>query len=136
MKPTRSFLMGAAIVSIALPGYSADPYDTGRRVTKSDQPDQRFRMTRSERLAYPSKAGEIMGKEVSNLQNEKLGKVEELAVDVESGRVAFVLISFGGVLGVGSKTVAVPPRSFSYDAATRAMRLDVDKEKFKAAPAF
>ena len=133
MKPTLSFLTGAAIVSIVLPGYSADPYDIGRPAAKSDQ---RSRMTRSERLAYPTKASEITGREVNNLQNEKLGKVDELAVDVESGRVAFVIISSGGVLGVGAKTVAVPPHSFSYDAVTKALRLDVDKEKFKGAPAF
>jgi sporulation protein YlmC with PRC-barrel domain len=133
MNPRFSFLMGAAIVSVALPGYSADPYDTGRSVAKSDQ---RIRVPSSERLAYPTKASEIAGMEVNNLQNQKLGKVDELGIDVESGRVAFVVVSSGGVLGVGGKTVAVPPRSFSYDPATKNMRLDVDKERFKAAPVF
>jgi sporulation protein YlmC with PRC-barrel domain len=133
MKPKLSLITGAAIISVALPSYAADRYEAGRSANKSDQ---RSQLNRSERLAFPTKANEIMGQEVLNLQNEKLGKVDELGVDVEAGRVAFVILSSGGVLGVGAKTVAVPPRSFSYDAATRALRLDVDKEKFKGAPAF
>jgi len=133
MKPKLSFLTGAAIVSIALPGSAADPYDTGRGATKSDQ---RSQLNRSERLAYPAKASDVIGTEVNNLQNEKLGKVDELAVDLEAGRVALVVINSGGVLGVDAKSIAVPPRSLSYDPLTKALRLDVDKEKFKAAPAF
>lgn len=133
MKPKLSLITGAAILSVALPSYAADRYETGRPTNKSDQ---RFQMKRSERLAFPAKASEIMGKEVNNLQNEKLGKVDELGVDVEAGRVALVVISSGGVLGVGGKTIAVPPRAFSYDPSTKALRLDVNKEKFKGAPAF
>jgi hyperosmotically inducible periplasmic protein len=133
MKPKLSLITGAAIISVALPSYAADRYETERSANKSDQ---RSQLNRGERLAFPTKANEIMGKEVTNLQDEKLGKVDELGVDVEAGRVTLVIINSGGILGVGAKSIAVPPRALSYDPATKALRLDVDKEKFKVAPAF
>ncbi len=37
---------------------------------------------------------------VVNYQNEKLGKVEDLGVDVESGRLVQVILSTGGFVGL------------------------------------
>jgi sporulation protein YlmC with PRC-barrel domain len=68
--------------------------------------------------------------EIQDAQNEKLGKVEELAVDVQSGRIVYVIVTSDG------KTTAVPPRAFSVDAPAKALRLNATKEMLKAAPAF
>lgn len=93
-------------------------------------------MNRMDRFAFPAKASEILGKEITNLQNEKVGKVEEVAVDLEAGRIVQVIVSSGGVLGVGSKNWAVPPGAFSYDSNSNSLRLDVDKERHKGVTAF
>lgn len=129
MKLKLGLLTGTAMVSLALPGSAAERYPAAAS-------DQRSRLSNAERITAPAKATEITGKEINNLQNEKLGKIDELGIDLESGRVALVVINSGGVLGVGAKSIAVPPQSLSYDPATKAFRLDVDKAKFKAAPAF
>jgi sporulation protein YlmC with PRC-barrel domain len=73
---------------------------------------------------------------VKNNQNEKLGKVEDLAVDVESGRVVQVILSTGGFLGVGDTLTAVPPEALHHDVANKVLHLDADREKLKGAPKF
>jgi osmotically-inducible protein OsmY len=74
--------------------------------------------------------------EVKNYQNEKLGKVEDLGIDLQSGRIVQVVVSIGGFLGIGDTLVAVPPGALHYDAAAKVVHLDADKEKLKAAPRF
>lgn len=129
----RQLITLAALVSAGLPGHVVGQNDSVRPAPTTEQ---RSDVRRSERFGYPNKASEIIGKEVTNLQNEKLGKVDELAIDVDAGRVALVIINSGGVLGVGAKSVAVPPRALSYDASTKSLRLDANTEKFKGSPAF
>jgi PRC-barrel domain len=40
---------------------------------------------------------------VKSPQGEDLGKIEEVMIDMEIGRVAYAVLSFGGLLGLGSK---------------------------------
>jgi sporulation protein YlmC with PRC-barrel domain/osmotically-inducible protein OsmY len=82
------------------------------------------------------KATELLGAEVRNYQDEKLGKVEDIAVDVESGRIAQVILSSGGFAGIGDTLYAVPPGTLHYDTTKRVVHLDSNKAKMKAAPQF
>jgi sporulation protein YlmC with PRC-barrel domain len=90
----------------------------------------------SERLNGAAKATDIIGMTVKNYQNEKLGKVEDLAVDVESGRIVQVILSTGGFLGMGNTLTAVPPGALRHDAADKVLHLDTSKAKLAAAPKF
>jgi len=83
-----------------------------------------------------AKATDVIGMRVNNLQGEKLGKVSDLAVNMESGRVVEVVISAGGFLGMGKTLTAVSPGALQSDAALRVLKLDTSKEKFNAAPRF
>jgi len=98
--------------------------------------DGMHRLSYHDRLDGATKASDVMGMEVQNLQNEKLGKVSDLALDVESGRIVEVCISAGGFLGMGNSLVAVPPASLRRDPADKTLRLDVSREKFAATPRF
>jgi hyperosmotically inducible periplasmic protein len=91
---------------------------------------------RAERLGYSSRATKIIGTDVRNLQDEKLGTVDELAVDFEGGRVIAVIVASGGVLGLGDHAAAVPPRVFRYQPEEKRLVLDISKEKFKTVPVF
>jgi sporulation protein YlmC with PRC-barrel domain len=97
---------------------------------------QHLTQARSERLNGAAKATDIIGMTVKNYQNEKLGKVEDLAVDVESGRIVQVILSTGGFLGMGNTLNAVPPGALRHDAADKVLHLDASKEKLSAAPKF
>ncbi len=88
------------------------------------------------KLGGATKASELIGLTVKNLQGDKLGKVEDIAVDVQSGRVVYVVLSTGGFVGMGDSLHAVPPGALHHDVANKVVHLDADKEKLKAAPKF
>jgi len=79
---------------------------------------------------------DIVGLEVRNDQDEKLGKVDDLIVDIGAQRVTGLLVGVGGVLGVGDKPVMVPLSSFHYDADRKVLHLNSTKDSLKAAPRF
>lgn len=83
-----------------------------------------------------NKASELIGMNVKSTQDEKLGEVKDLILDLHSGRVAYAIVSSGGILGIGDKLVAVPARSFEYSAADKKLVLNVDKQTFANAPRF
>jgi len=105
-------------------------------VTRADSLQTGTNSAGTGQLASIGKGSKIIGMEVKNYQNEKLGKVDDLAIDLQSGRIVQVVLSVGGFLGIGDTLVAVPPGALHYDAATKVVHLDADKEKLKAAPRF
>jgi len=82
------------------------------------------------------KAKEVVGVEVKNMAHEKLGKIEEVLLDKESGRVAYAVLASGGILGMGEKFFAIPWNALHYDVNEECYDLNVDKEKLKKAPGF
>ena len=74
-------------------------------------------------------ATKLIGDPVVNADGEKLGKIEDLVIDPESGRVDYAVLSFGGFLGVGDKLFAVPIEAMRLSPEERRFILDVDKER-------
>ena len=91
-------------------------------------------------VQFPSqwmKASDIVGKDVRNAQNENLGKIEDLAVDPDNGRVIYGVLSFGGFLGLGDKLFALPFSSLTNLSADRHhFVLSIEKDRLKTAQGF
>ncbi|MGH8727571.1 MAG: PRC-barrel domain-containing protein [Burkholderiales bacterium] len=81
-------------------------------------------------------ASTITGDEVRNPEGQDLGKIEEVMLDMSSGRISYAVLSFGGMLGMGDKLFAIPWNSLELDAENKCFVLDVDKETLKNAPGF
>jgi len=81
-------------------------------------------------------ASAVIGDGVVNRAGEKLGKIEEIMLDLENGRVAYAVLSLGGFLGMGEKLFAIPFEALKLDASREHFTLDVDKDKLKNAPGF
>jgi sporulation protein YlmC with PRC-barrel domain len=81
-------------------------------------------------------ADSLIGDKVVNTQGEDLGKIEELMIDMQSGRVNYAVLSFGGFLGIGDKLFAIPFTMLHLDPDQKRFILDVDKEKLRNAPGF
>jgi hypothetical protein len=64
------------------------------------------------------------------------GKVRDLAIDLATGRVAYLVLSYGGVLGIADKLFAVPWRAVRIDEDRTVFVLDVDKRRLELAPGF
>jgi sporulation protein YlmC with PRC-barrel domain len=89
-----------------------------------------------DKVRHGNKASGILGMEVRNKQNEKLGEIKDLVMDLPTGKVTYAVLSVGGFLGVGEKLIAVRPESFQYSDSRDHLILDADKGKIQAAPGF
>jgi len=136
MKRKLQIISGASAASIltltALAQETPIAKTGGTEITQ----ERSTRTMRAERLGRAEKASDVIGMEVKNYQGEKLGKVDDLAVDLETGRIVQVILSTGGFLGIGDTQVAVPPGALHRDATDKVVHLNADKEKLKAAPKF
>jgi len=78
----------------------------------------------------------LIGAPVRNLQDESLGDLKDAMIDTARGKIAYGVLSFGGVLGVGNKLFAVPWDAFRVDPESERLVLDVPKDRLKDAPGF
>jgi sporulation protein YlmC with PRC-barrel domain len=78
----------------------------------------------------------IIGSKVINLKGETLGKIEDLVVDIDTGRILYAILDFGGFLGIGSKLFPVPWESLAALPSEGIFFLNQSKEGIEKAPAF
>lgn len=78
----------------------------------------------------------LEGDRVINAAGESIGKIRDIMIDVPTGRVAYAVLSFGGVMGLGSKLFAVPWNALTLDTDNKCFVLDVDKQRLENAPGF
>lgn len=50
----------------------------------------------------------LIGTNIYNGKNEQIGEIEKVLVDVKRGKLAYVIMTSGGVLGVGEERYVVP----------------------------
>ncbi len=81
-------------------------------------------------------ASSITGDEIKNRRDESLGTVHDLMIDCTEGRVAYVVMSSGGFLGMGNKLFAIPMTALKLDKENKCLRLDADKKTFENAQGF
>ena len=81
-------------------------------------------------------ANTLKGDSVVNDKNEELGTIEDLMIDLEKGRVAYAVLSFGGFMGMGEKLFAIPWSALRVDTDEKRFVLNVPKEKLEKAPGF
>jgi hypothetical protein len=137
MKQTlRNFIINAAAVSVLTSVAVAQDAITPTSVRHDAPGDRPSHERPAERLQGVAKASDLIGMTVKNRQEETLGKVADLAVDVESGRIIAVILSSGGFLGIGDELSAVPPRALRFNATRDTLQLDASKETLSNAPHF
>ncbi len=81
-------------------------------------------------------ADTLQGTSVRNRAGEDLGEIKALMVDLETGRVAYAVLSFGGFLGMGDKLFAMPWQALQVSQENEEVLLDVPRETLENAPGF
>lgn len=81
-------------------------------------------------------ADTIEGDDVHNRKDEKLGTIQDLMLDIESGKVRYAVLSSGGFLGMGDRLFAIPWNALQIDHENKRFTLDVDIDRLKDAPGF
>jgi len=81
-------------------------------------------------------AATLANDRVRNVAGEDLGRVEEIMIDIPTGTVAYVVLSFGGFLGMGDKLFAVPWSALRIDEDAHQFIFDVERSVLENAPGF
>ena len=81
-------------------------------------------------------ASTLSNDDVYNRQGEKLGSIKDLMMDIQSGRVCYAVLSFGGFLSLGEKLFAVPWSALAVDTENQRLLLDTNEVRLKDAPGF
>ena len=76
----------------------------------------------------------ILGASVRNPAGEELGTVDDLMIDIADGRAIYAVMSFGGLLGLGTQYHPVPWELLTYDAPSEGFVVDLDKARLANAP--
>jgi sporulation protein YlmC with PRC-barrel domain len=78
----------------------------------------------------------MAGEHVHNKKNEHLGDIKEFMLDMRTGKVAYAVLSFGGVSIIGEKLFAVPFSILELDTVKICFALDVEEDRFENGPGF
>jgi sporulation protein YlmC with PRC-barrel domain len=81
-------------------------------------------------------ASSIIGDEVYNKADEFLGKINDVMIDVQTGKIEYYIVEFGGFLGLGEKYFSVPFRLLQINSGKRLFVFDQPKEVLENAPGF
>jgi sporulation protein YlmC with PRC-barrel domain len=81
------------------------------------------------------RGSKVIGADVDNSAGKDLGKIKDVVIDPQSGRVAYAVLSFGGFMGVGNKLFAIPWASLNFQTDDQ-IRLDIEKSQLEQAQGF
>lgn len=76
----------------------------------------------------------LIDREVENLDNADIGDVDDFVVDLETGRIVYVVIDYGGALGIGEAEIPLPLDAVGWNPELE-MTLTVEEAVLESAPA-
>ena len=131
------------MLSAAIPLIAQDEQSQQRQQQqqqqRSEQSAQELKVSPQEsqqQVTDANKASKLIGMQVKNKQDEDLGKIKDLVIDFQSGKIAYAVMSSGGTLGFGGKMVAVPIEAFTLQPGAKALVVDLQKQQLAQAPGF
>lgn len=78
----------------------------------------------------------VVGTAVYNRQSEHLGSIYNVMIDKRSGQIAYVVMSFGGFLGIGESYHPLPWKMLTYDPRLGGYLVDLDRRRLETAPRY
>lgn len=77
----------------------------------------------------------VEGTPVFGAAGARLGSIHAVMIHKVSGQVAYAVLSFGGIFGIGSKVYPVPWEKLCYDSELGGYRVDFTSNMINSAPA-
>lgn len=78
----------------------------------------------------------VTGNEVCNMHGETLGRIQDIMLDIDEGKIRYAVLASGGFLGFGDRLFAIPWKALKQDKENKRFLLDVDARRLKNAPGF
>jgi len=128
-----------ATIAFAQPEKSTEPSQVQSPTTPPAQqpgektgPGIRSMSSNSKELFVSS----LIGASVKDPQGQSVGKIEELVIDPQDARIKEAVVSVGGFLGIGAKSVAVPWTKVKPAPDGDALVVAMGKEELGKAPSW
>ena len=78
----------------------------------------------------------VEGTAVYGADDSNIGTIERVMIDKLSGRVSYVVLAFGGFLGLGNDHYQLPWQSLKYDTRLGGYVTGVTEEQLRGAPKY
>jgi sporulation protein YlmC with PRC-barrel domain len=74
----------------------------------------------------------IKGSNVNGPDGDKVGDIRDLVIAADSGQIAYTVVSYGGILGLGERFSAIPQNAITLEPALDMARVNVNKATLHA----
>lgn len=81
-------------------------------------------------------ASSIIGDDVIDAEGENIGSIKDIMINTEHGKIEYVVLQFGGILGFGEKLFSIPFGVLKLDYHHQKFVLNVAREVIENAPGF
>lgn len=78
----------------------------------------------------------LMDLKVVDKDGKEIGQIDDVVIDLQSGKVHAAVLSFGGILGIGDKSYAFPTSELQEGKQQNQLTMNVDKQKLENADGF
>ena len=78
----------------------------------------------------------VEGTAVYGRDEQKIGSIERVMIDKQSGRVAYAVLSYGGFLGIGDDHYPTPWSSLKYDTRLGGYVVGITADQLQGAPKY
>jgi sporulation protein YlmC with PRC-barrel domain len=80
------------------------------------------------------RSDQLIGTDVVSPRDESLGTVDDIVLSPQAGKIAYLVVRYGGFLGVDAKYVPVPWEDFKITSGATLMVLDFNKNVLDSGP--
>jgi sporulation protein YlmC with PRC-barrel domain len=81
-------------------------------------------------------ATSIIGDKVENTDGDDLGSINNLMINIHTGRIEYVVLEYGSFLGLGGKLFAIPFSELRLAPDRHVFILDRNEDYLKSSPGF
>lgn len=78
----------------------------------------------------------VEGTAVYGADESRIGSIERVMIDKQSGKVSYAVLSFGGFLGIGDEHYPLPWESLKYDVDLGGYRTGITEKNLQGAPKY
>ena len=78
----------------------------------------------------------VEGTAVYGADQTKIGSIERVMIDKQTGKVSYAVLSFGGFLGIGDDHYPLPWQSLKYDVNLGGYIAGITESQLKGAPKY
>jgi sporulation protein YlmC with PRC-barrel domain len=81
---------------------------------------------------FPRRFTRLRGTNAKGSEGKNVGDIRDLAIAMDTGRIAYTIVSYGGILGLGQKYAAIPQNAIRLEPAPNPAQVNASKAVVRA----